>query len=72
MYGMSLYEILEGYQGESRVWPNLGNWQVADKIIAGERPPITRNVSKKFQSLIEDCWHQESSKRKTKLHEINK
>jgi hypothetical protein len=60
MYGMSLYEIAQGYTGDNRIWPNLGNWEAADKIIAGERPPITRKISPNFLKLIQDCWQQES------------
>src|SRR4051794_27747909 len=52
MFGMAMYEILEGYKGHDRLWP-LKNHEVIDKIIAGERPPITvKNSDPEFVKLM--------------------
>jgi hypothetical protein len=39
MFGMAMYEVLNGYHHD-RVWPGVPNNTVMDKIIQGERPPI--------------------------------
>jgi serine/threonine protein kinase len=58
--GVVLYELFTGldFFGECKF-----NYQIEERVAAGERPPIPSSVNGKVRRIIESCWAQEPEKR---------
>jgi serine/threonine protein kinase len=64
-YGMLLYAMIT----EQPPFPGVATpFQLAQKIVAGERPLIPPFVSPFYRDLITSCWDQQPSARPTFAH----
>jgi serine/threonine-protein kinase len=61
-FGLILFEILAGFPAFPE---RLSAYQIAYKVVEGERPEIPDYVATGARELIEDCWAHESDDRPT-------
>jgi hypothetical protein len=59
-FGILMYMVVTGLEP----FPNLKTqFAIAQKVMAGDRPPIPDSISPAFRSLITECWHPDPSLR---------
>ena len=58
-FGMTMYSILSGRPPYN---PKANQWMIMQMVDKGERPEL-KDVPVAYQSLIEDCWHEQPDSR---------
>ena len=58
-YGMMMFELVSG----QKPYPGKHHSDIIVSVVHGRRPVIPHHCPREFASLIQDCWHQDHTKR---------